>query len=43
MVEFSRSRRRFIRNAVLFGAGLATPLLKIPHGRTQDNEFVDAM
>lgn len=43
MVEFSRSRRRFIRNAVLFGAGLATPLLKIPHGRTQDNEFVDAI
>ena len=43
MVKFSPSRRRFIRNAALFGAGLMTPLLKIPHGRTQDNQFVDAI
>lgn len=41
--QFSPSRRRFVRNAALFSAGLITPLLKIPEGKTQNNEFRDAI
>jgi cholesterol oxidase len=42
-MSYRVSRRRFIRNTALFAAGLSTPLLKIPEGRTQDNEFRDAI
>ena len=41
--QFSQSRRKFIRNAALFTAGAVSPLLKIPYGRTQNNDFVDAI
>ena len=39
----SQSRRRFIKNAALFSAGLATPLLRIPFARTQETQMVDAV
>lgn len=39
----SQSRRRFIKNAALFSAGLATPLLRIPFARTQETVMVDAV
>lgn len=39
----SQSRRRFIRNAALFSAGLATPLLRVPFARTQETQMVEAV